>query len=66
MSDENDWKVIVPPLPEQEAEKKFRQWKKEQEDKGMRVRPEDVRRDLINQGRGQGCVIRYLVRTITV
>ena len=66
MSDENEWEVVVPPLQAREADDKVRQWKKGQEDKGLTVRPEDVRRDQIHQGRGMGCVIRYLVRKKTV
>jgi len=60
MSEKSEWEVVVPPLPEHEAEQNFRQWKKAQEDQGRNVRPEDVRRDRIFTG--SGCVVRFLVK----
>ena len=62
MSEKSEWEVVVPPLPKDEAEQKFRQWKKDQEDKGVKVHPEDVRRDQIFKGPGKGCLVRYLVK----
>ncbi len=62
LSDKNEWEVIVPPLPQEEAEKKFHQWKQEQEANGRGVRLDHVRLDQILMGPGQGCVVRYLVR----
>jgi len=56
----DEWQEVVPPLPEAEAEQRFRQWKKLQEEQGRKIRPEQVRRDLVHQGPGQGCVVRFL------
>jgi hypothetical protein len=62
MGDPSEWEVVVPPSPEREAERKFQIWSEGQKQKGVLLRPEDVRRDQLFQGSGEGCVIRYLVR----
>jgi hypothetical protein len=62
MSNHGDWETIVPALPAAEAEKRFSEWKLERERKGLTIPPEDVRRDQILAGPGEGCLVRYLVR----
>jgi hypothetical protein len=65
-SPEDEWEVIVPPLPQEEAEKRFEQWKRDQQGKRLTLRPEDVRMDRIHQGPQQGCVVRFLIRKRSV
>jgi hypothetical protein len=60
--DSGEWEIIVPPLPQEQAEKTFQQWTQHQKNQGRTVRREDVRRDQISRGAGGGCVIRYLLR----
>ena len=51
-----DWVEIVPPLPREEAERRLAEIRK--------IRPindAEIRRDLINQGPGKDCLVRYLV-----
>ena len=52
-----DWIEIVPPLPQAEADRKLEEWRKTHQS-----RPEDLRRDQVFAGAGQGCLVRYLVR----
>lgn len=66
MDVESDWEVVVPALPQEEAEKAFHRWTQEQEKKGRKLRPADVRRDQVLKGPGEGCLIRYLVRRSSV
>jgi hypothetical protein len=66
MDVESAWEVVVPALPQEEAEKTFHLWKQEQEKKGIKLRPTDVRRDQVLKGPGEGCLVRYLVRRSSV
>ena len=47
------WKEIVPPLPQAEADHLLEEWRKTHD-----TRPEDIRRDQIFMGPGQGCLVR--------
>jgi hypothetical protein len=53
----DEWIIIVPPLPQAEADQDLEKWKR-----GHKVRPEDLRRDQILTGPGQACLVRYLAR----
>ena len=61
-SDNSEWEIVVPALPQEKAERRFRLWMKGQQAKGRTVQSKDVRRDQIFKGPGEGCAVRYLVR----
>lgn len=66
MDEESGWEVVVPALPQDEAEKTSYRWKQEQEKKGRKLLSADVRRDQVLKGPDEGCLIRYLVRRSSV
>lgn len=59
-----EWLEVVPPLPEAEAVQRFREWKAFQAEQGRNLYPEQIRRDLVLNGPGQGCIVRFLVKLV--
>jgi hypothetical protein len=63
MSIEDAWVEIVTAQPREDAEAAFAEWRRRQEQNGVRVPDEAVRKDLIAMGPGGGgCWVRYSVR----
>lgn len=60
--DGSEWSLVVPPLPREEAERKYALWLEEQRRLGIQVAECDIRVDSVFAGPSKGCLVRVLWR----